>query len=197
MTSSPGVAASSSRRDNRGWWLLAAVTAQAGILFVTFMMGLGWGGVLWIAALAQAAAGIVFLAWLDARGYGPALLAVPVVSLALMLGLAAASNTGAVACSDRALAAFEQLPPPPGVSVETFVGFDGCMAETSRVQQAEDLAYRSEPGAEVYAHYRSEFKKHGWRIVSDGGGGLRAERNDVYIHMHNADGRVYFTLGEH
>jgi hypothetical protein len=48
-------------------------------------------------------------------------------------------------------------------------------------------------GADVFDHYHSEFKKQGWRIDDDEG--LWAERNDVYVHIYNAEGRVNFVLG--
>jgi hypothetical protein len=199
-TSSQGVAASSPRGDHRAWWQSAAVAAQAGILFVTLMMGLGWGGILWILALAQAAAGLVLVGWLAVRRHGPALLAVPVVSLALTLGGGELSNSVSVACDDRVLEAFEQVPPPTGVPVEPFVSpSQGCMAETPpRPRGGESLdPYRSNVWADVFTHYRREFTNHGWRIVPDEGeGGLRAERDGMYVAMYRSEDRVYFILGE-
>jgi hypothetical protein len=189
-SSSPGVPASSPQRDKRRWWQSVAVAAQAGILFVTLVMGLLGSFVAdnpWFVALAQAAVGLGFVGWLAGRRHGPAMLVVPVVSFALTLGLAAVSNTVAFACSDRALAALEQLPRPPGVSSETFVSpSQGCMVEmTSERGQ----------GAEVFDHYHRQFKEQGWRI--DYEEGLWAERNDVYIDMYGAEeeGRVYFIVG--
>jgi hypothetical protein len=107
-TSPPG-------RNDRSWRWTGAATAQAVVLFVTFVLGML--GVFnaedaWFVALARAAAGLGFV-------------------------------------SDGAVAAFEQLPPPRGVSVELFVsGWQGCMGETTpgRVQ-----------GVNVYEHYRGEF----------------------------------------
>jgi hypothetical protein len=173
--------------NDRRWRWTGAVTAQAGVLFVTFVLGML--GVFiaedaWFVALAQAAAGLGFVGWLAARRRGPAML-VPVVSFALTVGLAAVSYTVAVACSDRALSAFEELAPPPGVSVELFVSpSQGCMAETTPA--------RTE-GIDVAGHYRSEFRKQGWRVDEDEG--LWAERDGVYVNVYNAEGRVYFIVG--
>jgi hypothetical protein len=168
-------------------WSRAAVTAQLGILFVTAVLGLLGAFVAenpWFVALAQATAGIGLVGWLAARS-GRAVLVVPVVSFALTVGLAAVSNTVSVACSDRALAAFEQLPPPPGASFETFVSpSQGCMVEMTSEQKR---------GAEVFDHYRREFEKQGWRIDEEEG--LWAERNDVYVNMYGAEGHIYFIVG--
>jgi hypothetical protein len=190
MTTSPGEPASSPRRDFRGLWPPVALAAQAGTLFVTLVMGVLGSFVAdnpWFVALAQAAAGLGFLVWLTARRRGPAVLVVPVVSFALTLGLAAVSNTVAFVCNERAVAALEQLPRPPGVSSETFVSpSQGCMVEmTSEHKQ----------GAELFEHYHREFKKQGWRI--DYEEGLWAERDDVYVQMYGAEeeGRAYFIVG--
>ena len=89
-------------------------------------------------------------------------------------------------CDDQVVAAFKQVPPPPGVPVDIFVGGEGCMAETPA---------RTAP-AQVFDHYRAEFSERDWRIVTDNPGELRADKDDVYIYVYNAEGRVYFILGE-
>jgi hypothetical protein len=168
-------------------WVAVALPVQVGVLLMTWMAGLGWGGGLWHAAIAQAAVGIAVIVWLAARRHGPAVLVVPVVSVALAVGLSAVSNTVAVACNDRVLAAFEELPPPPGVSVETFASpSQGCMAKTRTGVDQE----------EVFDHYRNAFSKDGWRLVSDDEEGTLGERNGVYVHAYVTEGRVYFILGE-
>lgn len=61
------------------------------------------------------------------------------------------------------------------------------MAETRR---------RTAP-APVLDHYRAEFsEREWWRIVTDEPGAVRAEKDNVYIYVYNAEGRVYFILGE-
>lgn len=95
----PGGPATQARRNDRGWRWTGAATAQAGILFVTFVLGILGVFVAenaWFVALAQAAAGIGLVSWLAARGHGPAVLVVPVVSFALTVGLAAVSYSAAV-----------------------------------------------------------------------------------------------------
>ena len=151
------------------------------------MAGLEWGNVvLWVVALAQAAAGVALVSWMFARGHGPAVLVVPVVSLALTLGIGEATQTVRVACGGRVLAAFEQVPPPAGVSVEPFVSPGlGCMAETPTGIDR----------AKVFDHYRHAFSKDGWRLVSDDEEGMRGEGNGVYVYLYKAEGRVYFILG--
>ena len=49
----------------------------------------------------------------------------------------------------------------------------------------------------VFDHYRAAFSGRDWRIITDSpGGALRAEKDDVYIYVYNAEGRVYFIMGE-
>jgi len=83
--------------------------------------------------------------------------------LAASLGIAAVSNTVAVVCSDRVLAAFEQMPPPRGVSVEKSADQShGCMARTPP----------RKGGVEGLNPSRTEFTKHGRSVVSDDDEGL-------------------------
>lgn len=184
----PGGASSPRRNDRGGGSAAVAVPAQVGVLFVTAVTGVLGVFVAenaWFLALAQAAVGAGLVIWLAVRRHGRATLIVPLVSFALTLGLVAVSGTVAVACSDRALAAFERVPPPPGVSLEIFVSpSQGCMAETTPARI---------PQTDVFAHYRSEFREQGWRI--DSSEGLWAERNDVYVNMYNAEGHILFILG--
>jgi hypothetical protein len=101
----------------------------------------------------------------------------------LLLGLLAGCSES---CDDQVVAAFEQVPPPPGIPVDTFVGAEGCMAETPA---------RTAPTT-VFDHYRAAFSERDWRIITDNRGALRAEKDDVYIYVYNAEGRVYFILGQ-
>ena len=164
------------------------MVAQAGVLFLTFVMGLGFPGPLWVVALIQAAAALGLVAWLAHRTSWAMVFAVPVVSSAATVGLLWASSTVAVGCNDRVLTAFEQLPPPQGASFEMFVGGEtqDCMAQIRGPVR----------GAEVFTHYREEFKQHGWRITREEQGFLWAERDGMYINLYAAEGRTYFILEE-
>jgi hypothetical protein len=177
-------------QNSRGTWVTLAVVAQVGVCLVTFVLGGTWAPpslalyAFWFVALAQATLGLF---WLARRGRGPVVVAVPVVSLALTIGLWAIANSVGVVCSDRALAAFEELSPPPGTSVETYVG-DGCMARTTgRVQQAE-----------VFDHYRNEFKKRGWDIQSDEREQVQGVRDGVVVTLEPGEfaSQVIFTVEE-
>lgn len=126
------------------------------------------------------------------------LVVVPIMSFALTIGLAAASTTVAVACN-RVLPAFEQVPPPRGVTVEAFVSQGvGCMAEASvrRGGGEGDDPSSSNVWVDVFDHYRNELPKHGWSLVPDDDGGeLKAERDGMYVVMYDSENRVYFVLG--
>lgn len=179
--------ADSPKRGTRVWATVALV-AQAGVLFLTLVMGLVSPGIVWVLALTQAAASIGLLVWLAPRPHGAMALAVPVVSLGATVGLFAMSNTVAVACNDRVVAAFEELPPPDGASFTMFVGGEtqDCMAEI----------HGPVDNSEVFAHYRKEFQRHGWRITREYTGFLWAERDGMYINLYDPEGRIYFILEE-
>ena len=199
-----GPAASPPRRRPWGCAAAAAVAVQVGVLMLTFALGaIGFFTmeIAWFVAVAQAAVGVGLIYWLLARSTRRAVLVVPLVpllSLGASLGIGAASATVAVACH-RVLPAFEQVPPPPGVTVEPFVPLGvGCMAETPVRRgggEGDDLS-RSIVWADVFAHYRNEFPNHGWSLVPHPSeGDLRAERDGMYVVMDTSESRVYFTLG--
>ena len=165
---------------------IVALLAQAGVVCLTFVMGLFFPGILWVVALIQAGAAIGLVAWGAPRPFGAVALLVPVVSAGATFGLLAAANTVAVACDDRVLDAFEQLTPPDGASLELFVGGEtqDCMAEVRGPVSS----------AKVFAHYRKEFERQGWRIIRERGGLLWAERDGMDINLYPAEGRVYVVL---
>lgn len=164
-----------------------ALAAQAVVAFVTLVTGIWLVGVFWVVALTQAVVGVGVVAWWAPRKHGAMVLVVPAISFGFTVGLIELSNTVAVACSDRVVAAFEQLPPPKGASFEMFVGgeMQDCMAEMRGQVKWQDAA----------AHYRNEFSDQGWRIAHDDGE-LRAEKDGMYISLDPAEGTVYFILGE-
>ena len=72
-------------------WTAVALVAQAGVLFLTFVMGFGFPGPLWVVALIQAAAALGLVAGLAHRTSWAMVFAVPVVSSAATVGLLWAS----------------------------------------------------------------------------------------------------------
>lgn len=132
-----------------------ACVAQALVLFATFVMGLGWGGLTYLAALVQAGLAFGLIGWLAAQRRTVVVL-VPVASAALTAGLAFAGQAHgrATACSDQALAAAQQLSPPPGTTVE-FEGQygEGCVARVGMRLSSQ----------EVLEHYQAEFARLGWQ----------------------------------
>jgi hypothetical protein len=67
--------------------LVAALLAQAMVLGMTFLMGLGWGGPTWVLALAQAACTLWLIGWLSERGRSVWAQLLPLGSAALTAGL--------------------------------------------------------------------------------------------------------------
>ena len=136
-----------------------ACATQTFVLFATFLMGLGWGGLTYVAALVQAGLAFVLIARLASRRRSIVVL-VPLLSAALTAALAftGQAHGRATACSDQELAAAEQLAPPPGTSVE-FEGYytEGCLA-TTRMRLSNQA---------ILEHYQAEFTRHGWRLTPD------------------------------
>ena len=134
-----------------------ACAAQAFVLFFTFVMGLGWGGLTYLAAVLQAALAFGLIAWFAARRRRAVVL-VPLLSAALTAALAVASQAHgrATACSDEERAAVGQLAAPPGVEV-AFKGeyVEGCMARTRM-----SLSSKT-----ILEHYEAEFSRLGWRLT--------------------------------
>ncbi len=79
-----------------------ACLAQAFVLFFTFVMGLGWGGLTYLAALLQAVLAFGLIARLATGGRRTVVL-VPVLSAALtaVLAVAGQAHGRATACSDE------------------------------------------------------------------------------------------------
>jgi hypothetical protein len=179
-------------QDGRSRSETGGALAQGFVLLLTYalgMIGLFPAQDPWFVALGQAAMGFAAIHWL-VRRHEQVVVLVPVASIVLTAGLAVAAHTVPVACSGAARESFDQLPPPPGASVEMFVSpSQGCMVEVKSDQLHSD---------QLSDHYRRELTREGWRIDSDHEEGLRAERGDVLLFVQGPeDGRkVYVTLNE-
>ena len=132
-----------------------ACAVQNFVLFFTFVMGLGWGGLTYVAALLQAVLAFGLIAWLVSRRRSIVVL-VPVLSAALTgaLAFAGQAHGRATACSEQELATAERLAPPPGTSVELERNYtEGCLAQTRMRLSTEAIV----------EHYRAEFARQGWQ----------------------------------
>lgn len=151
-------------RGLRAGVVVVALAAQCVVTFVTFVLGLVWGG--WSYALANVLAllalgGIVLGASsLKRRRVLLALLAVPVVS-AVVTGVLYAAGTAmeeAAACNNPERAAVTALRSPSDETLTFDGSYEGeCIARPS---------YVGPPDAE-YRHYVTQLKADGWRIVEE------------------------------
>lgn len=166
-------------RGNRLLLIVLTVLAcavQTFVLFFTFVMGLGWGGLTYVAALLQATLAFALIARLAARGRSIVVL-VPVLSAALTgaLAFAGQAHGSATACSERELATAEQLAPPPGTSVELQGNYsEGCLAFTRMRLSTEAIV----------EHYRAEFARLGWQETPgrhEAAAGIAAVKDGVQI----------------
>lgn len=137
--------------------LVTALLLQLAVLGLTASLGLIWYGPTYIAALLTAALGLGVVPWV-ARRRAVAALVVPLVSLLLTFGLLWVGDLMArqTECSPAERAAFAELAPPPGATVELRGEMaNGCIARFDT----------SLSGPEVAAHYEREFTAHGWQSV--------------------------------
>lgn len=135
-----------------------AAAAQAGVLLLTLMFGLGWGGWTWAAALLQVLALSGVLAVLASRRSW-LVVAVPIASLLLSLGLFVLFVQAETrwACKPEYAAATSQLDPPAGSDVRfTGEAGNGCIARFTTDATPQ----------EILAHYRGELTENGWNITS-------------------------------
>lgn len=164
------------RRAVRTALTVLAFAAQAFVLLVTFLMGLGWGGFTYLAALMQAGAAFVPLTRLATRRR-KAVLLVPVLSAALTGGLLIGGQAydRATACSEQELAAAQQLAPPPGTTVELEGEYpEGCVARTRTRLTNQDIVQ----------HYRAEFARRGWQETPgqhDSTIGIAAVKDGIHV----------------
>lgn len=168
-----------------------ACVVQTFVLFFTFVMGLGWGGLTYVAALLQAGLAFVLIARLATRGRRTVVL-VPLLSAALTAALAVAGTAyaRAAACSDRVLAAAQSLAPLPGGTAE-FEGheIEGCLATTRT----------SLPDQAILEHYETELTRLGWRLTperTEAPIGTAAEKDGISIgvDINPADEAAVSTL---
>lgn len=151
----PGTGA---RRASPGWWLavVAAVALQLLVLFLTLVMGLGWGGWSHVLAMLQALLALGLIAVLVARRRW-AVLAVPLVSGALSAGLAAlgVATAALTECSGAEETALAELSTPAGQPLEP----DGRMEFGCYAEFGTDLSL-----VELQARYGSRLREEGWHV---------------------------------
>ncbi|MFF0943437.1 hypothetical protein ACFYE2_04320 [Kocuria sp. CPCC 205300] len=151
----PGTGA---RSTSPGWWLavVAAVALQLLVLFLTLVMGLGWGGWSHVLAMLQALLALVLIVLLTAQRRW-AVLAVPLVSGALTAGLAALGVATAplTECGEAEESALAELSTPAGQPLEP----DGRMEFGCYAEFGTDLSL-----VELQAHYGPQLQEEGWQV---------------------------------
>jgi len=143
---------------------LAGVAAalQVIVMALTFVSGLLWAGWPYVVANVVAILGLVLMLLLGTRTGRPtaliALLAVPFVSVGLVLGLVAFDEwrVGRAACSDRELEAVAGLESPSGEPLVFEGSYEGCEARADF-----DL-----PREEVTTAYAATLRKDGWTVTN-------------------------------
>jgi len=163
-------------------WQKGLVVLAAGLQLIvvalTFVSGLLWVGWPYVLANVFAIVGLVGVLVVGFRTGRKAavlaLLAVPLVSVGVIAGLAA-FNEGQVArtaCSDRELAAVAGLRSPTGGPL-TFEGtYDGCQAAVDSDQTTEELT----------ADFAATLRTSGWMVVHPEGGRM-AQKDGVTIFV--------------
>ena len=162
---------------------LVGLVGQAGVLFVTVFMGMGWETArTFDIALIQAGAGLVVIVVLAlVVRHGPTLVlllvAVPVLSCVLtfvMWDRGQEIEYSLPACTSRDLAASRQLAALPG---------------TRRLQGTNLGRYcgarfhtQTRPAA-VAAHYHEQLAAHGWSIELEDPSWITASKNGVYFQV--------------
>jgi hypothetical protein len=157
---------------------VVAVLAQASVFFLTFVMGLVWDGWTYSAAVLQAAVlffGVLVTVLRSRRRW--LALAVPLMSSALSVALYAffIEVEAAAACTPDMRGAAKQLTPMPGTRV-SFNGepANGCIARFTVPASATKS---------VTSHYRREFTRNGWHIVTQDSGLLQGTKNGIVMNV--------------
>ena len=139
-----------------------AATLQVIVMALTFVSGLLWSGWPYGVANVVAILGLVLILFVGSRtGRSPAviaLLAVPAISVALILGLVAFDEwrVARVACSDRELKAVAGLESPSGEPLTFHGSYEGCEARADF-----DL-----PREEVTTAYAATLREAGWTVTN-------------------------------
>jgi len=153
-----------------GWQQVVAgvaATLQVIVMALTLVSGmLLWVGWPYVVANVVAILGLV-LVWVVGSRTGRssaviALLAVPVVSVGLIAGLAAfdAAQVSRVACSDRELEAVAGLESPSGEPLAFAGTYDGCDARVESDRASSELT----------AAFAATLRAAGWTVTNPDGG---------------------------
>jgi len=161
--------------------LAAAALAQAGVLFLTFVMGLSWSGWSYAVALLQALLLLgIFVVLANRRSWLSAL--VPVLSAVMSVGLFVlfVKVESDAACTADMHQATKQIMPLPGTHAR-FEGEveNGCIARFTVPTSAADS---------VLPHYRREFIRQDWEISAADTDVLVATKNGVVMSVEVPDG---------
>ena len=156
-------------REAHGWQSVLvglAATLQVIVMVLTFVSGMLWAGSLYVVANIVAILGLVLMLFTGThtgRSTAPiALLAVPVVSVGLILGLANLNEwwLAQSACSDRELKAVAGLESPSGKPPAFDGTSEGCEARVNSDRASKELI-----GA-----FASTLRTTGWTVTSPDGG---------------------------
>ena len=170
-------------REGSGWQqVLAGVAAALQVIVVALTLVSGmllWVGWPYVVANAVAILGLVLVLVVGSRtgrsSAVTALLAVPFVSVALILGLVAFDEwqVARVACSDRELEAVAGLESPSGEPL-AFGGSSegGCEARVENDRASEELT----------AAFAATLREEGWTVTSPDGGRM-AHKDGVTLFV--------------
>lgn len=155
-----------------------AATLQVIVMALTFVSGMLWAGWPYVVANVVAILGLVLMLFTGTRtgrsGALIAVLAVPFVSVGLILGLANINEwwLARSACSDRELAAVNGLQSPTGEQL-TFEGTsEGCIATVHSEKTSKDLT----------ATFATSLRTAGWTIIQPDGGRM-AQKGGVTLFV--------------
>ena len=143
-----------------------AATLQVIVIALTFVSGLLWVGWPYVVANVVAILGLVLVLTVGGRtgrrNLLVALLAVPVVSIVLIVGLVNFDvwQVSTVACSDRELEAVAGLESPGGEPLAFDGTYEGCIARVDSYRASE----------EWIAAFSATLRAAGWTVTNPDGG---------------------------
>ena len=156
-----------------------AATLQVIVMAVTFVSGMLWAGWPYVVANVVAILGLVLVLVVVGSRTGRrnaliALLAIPVVSIGLIVGLANFNEwwLARVACSDRELDAVAGLESPSGKSLAFDGTSEGCAARFDSDRSSKELT----------AAFVSTLRTAGWTVTSPDGGRM-AHKDGVTLFV--------------